>query len=325
MDIINILHKKKENKQKKIWIMIISIIIILWISLLAMTIIQNNNKTTYDIWDQIYTSWVIMTDDNYPTNTHKIINDNTTLGIKSSSINLNNFNQKNVIINWIINKLDTKYPVIDIKNIKEPKSKLIITDNRYFFTKELISFDFSQDTDITAAKIDNHIQIYYQDKPTIAVETFICNKIIPTQNCKELISTYTNNLNDVFTTYLGYTFYQNKEHSRVTFNNHTLWYIFKTNDDEFLLNISHLINIIDSKFLAENKKDLIKTHCTNDEWLSINNINEINSQIIDNDLTKFNIEWISDSKQKVNCKLTINIRNNREVKNKTINIKKSAY
>jgi hypothetical protein len=95
----------------------------------------------------------------------------------------------------------------------------------------------------------------------ITIETFICNKVTPTQNCEKLIYTYTNNLNEMFTTYLGYTFYKNKKNSRVTFNNQTLGYIVKAENNEFLLSISHLINIVDSKFLAENKKELIKEYC----------------------------------------------------------------
>ena len=322
MDIRNILHKKKENKQKRIGLVVLSAIIIFGAILLISNIAKSNQKTTYKVWDQIHISGTIIADDNYPINTHKIFNNNKEFGIKSSSINLNNLNNQELLLNWTIDEIDTKYPILNIKNIQDPTSKLIITDNRYFFTQELISFDFSQDTDIKAKKIDNYIQIYYQEQPMITIETFICNKVTPTQNCEQLIYTYTSNLNEMFTTYLWYTFYKNKENSRVTFNNQTLGYIVKAEDNEFLLSISHLINIVDSKFLAENKKELIKQHCTDQSWAYLKDIKKIESQIVDNDLIKFDIDGTTDTKKKVNCKLTINIRNDWEVKNNILNYNK---
>ncbi len=322
MDIRNILHKKKENKQKRIRLIILTAIIIFWAILLISNIVKSNQKITYKVWDKIHISGTIIVDDNYPINTHKIFNNNESFGIKSSSINLNNFNNKDLLLNWTIDEIDTKYPILNIKNIQDPTSKVIITDNRYFFTQELISFDFSQDTDIKAEKIDNYIQIYYQNQPMITVETFICNKVTPTQNCEQLIYTYNNNLNEMFTTYLWYTFYKNKENSRVTFNNQTLGYIVKAEDNEFLLSISHLINIVDSKFLAENKKELIKQYCIDQSWAYLKDIKKIESQIVDNDLIKFDINGTTNTKKKVNCKLTINIRNDWEVKNNMLSYSK---
>ena len=283
--------------------------------MLIIKIWQDNNTIQYKIWDQVSVKWYIIQDDNYPTNTHTISNETTSFWLKTNSINLNNLLDKDVTIEWNIDSIDDKYPILTIKNIKDKNSKLIIHDNKYFFTNDLISFDFSQDTDITADQKDNHIEIYYQDQPVVTIETFICNKVTPTQNCEQLIYTYTDNLNEMFTTYLWYTFYKNKKNSRVTFNNQTLWYIVKTTDNEFLLSISHLINIVDSRFLAENKKALIKSNCAIDEDNTIDKITKISTQIVDQDLIKLNIDWISPSNQKINCKLTLDIRNNRKIKN----------
>ncbi len=319
MDIRNILHKKKETKQQRIMLFIIIAIILFLISLLLLNIAKNNKKPTYNIWDTIQISGTIILDNNYPINTHQIFNNQVSFWLKTSTTNLNNFIDQQVIVNGTIDDIATKYPILNISDIKDPLSKLIVTDNEYFFTNELISFDFSQDTDIRAEKIDNHIQIYYQNEPVISIETFICNKVTPTQNCEQLIYTYTNNLNEMFTTFLGYTFYKNKENSRVTFNNQTLGYIIKTIDHDFLLDISHLIKIIDSKFVAENKKELINKHCTNLSGEYLKQINKISTQIIDQNLTRFDIDGNTDQDKKVNCKITIDIRDNWEVKNQSLN------
>lgn len=319
MDIRNILHKKKESKKQKIILFIVITIILFLIILLFLNIAESKRKPTYNIWDTIQVSGTIIVDNNYPINTHQLFNDQTSFGIKTSTTNLNNFLDQHVVLNWTIEDISTKYPILKISNIKSPTSKLIITDNKYFFTNELISFDFSQDTDIKAEKVDNHIQIYYQDEPVVSIETFICNKVTPTQNCEQLIYTYTNNLNEMFTTFLGYTFYKNKESSRVTFNNQTLWYIIKTTNHDFLLDISHLINIIDSRFVAENKKELINKSCINASGEYLKEVSKISTQIIDQELTRFDIEGTTDKDKKVNCKITIDIRNNWEVKNKSLN------
>ncbi len=319
MDIRNILHKKKESKRHTIILFIAITVILFFLVVLLSNIFKNRNKITYNIWDTIQISGVIVQDSNYPVNTHKIFNNNASFGIKSSTTNLNNLIDQHLTLNWTINDISTKYPILNIDNIKNSKSNLIITDNKYFFTNELISFDFSQDTDIRAEKTNNQIQIYYQDNPIVSVETFICNKVTPTQNCEQLIYTYTNNLNEMFTTFLWYTFYKNKENSRVTFNNQTLWYIIKTTNHDFLLDISHLINIVDSKFIAENKKELITDNCVGSSGEYLKQIQKISTQIIDQELTRFDIDGISNKKNKVNCKLTLNIRDNWDIKNSILN------
>jgi len=153
----------------------------------------------------------------------------------------------------------------------------------------------------------------------ISVETFICNKVTPTQDCEQLTYSYNKNLNEMFTTFLWYTFYKNKEQTWITFNDQTIWYIFKTTNNDFLLDISHLINIIDSKFIVENKNKLIKDNCKKWSGNYLENINKLSLEIIDTNLTKVNVDWINNSKDNINCKLTIDIRNDRKVKNSILN------
>lgn len=319
MDVRNIIHQKKENKKQNTLIFAISIIVIIFITILISNIIKSDNKIKYNIWDNIQISGTIVTDDNYPINTHKIYNDTMTFGLKSSNINLNNIIDKIIIIDWTIDDIDHKQPILSINNIKDPKAKLIIDNNKYFFTNELISFDFSQDTDIRAEKTNWYIQIYYQDQPIVSIETFICNKITPTQDCDNMIYTYTKNLNEMFTTYLWYTFYKNNENSWITFNNKTLWYIVKTTDNDFLLSISHLINIVNSSFIAEHKKDLITENCVVKSWVYLNTFDSIKTQIIDENLVKFDISWLTNEWQRINCKLITSIRDDRDIKNVTRN------
>jgi hypothetical protein len=315
MDIRNFLHQKKENKKRQAIFFLILWTIFFVISLFIYLIYQNQGKTRYKVWDTISITGIVHIDNNFPINTHKIKNEKTSFGIKSSSINLNSLLNNKIIINWKIQNISNKIPVLSIDNIKDPESKLIIKENKYFFINELISFDFSKDIDIKAEKEWKNIVIYYQNEPLVQIETFICSKITPTQDCEIMTYNYTKNLNEMFTTFLWYNFYKNNEDSRVTFNENTIWYIFKTADSNFLLNISHLINIINSKFIIENKKDLILDNCKAEDWAWYENINKLSKEIVDDDLIKIDIEWTTINWTDLECKLTIDIRNNREVKN----------
>jgi len=165
---------------------------------------------------------LIQSDDNFPINTHKISDKEAVFGLKSSSINLNHFLSRNLIVNGVINEIINKQIILDIINIKLPKSKVIISDNKYFFTNELISFDFSKDIDITAEKSGKNIIILYQSQPLIFIETFVCSKVTPVQNCETIRENYVNNFNKIFETILGNKFYENNINSRTTFNNDTL-------------------------------------------------------------------------------------------------------
>lgn len=315
MDIKNFLHQKKEKKQKIILLSIILSIIFLFVIIIFL-IIKNYKKINHNIWDQIMIEWKIFSDNNFPVYTHKISNLETSFWLISSTVNLNNFVDKNLIINWEISELkNNKLPVLTIKDIKIPESKAIIRDNRYFFTNELISFDFSKDLDLSAEKTGRNINIYYQWEPILSMETFICSKITPTQNCEDMVMTYTKNLNEMFTTYLWYVFYKNKENSRVSLNDDTIGYVFKTFDNSVLLNISHLINIVNSKFIIENKQDLIIEHCSDEEKnIKMKNIDGLSKEIVDEDLVKIKIVWLSAEWEDIECRLTIAIRNDREVK-----------
>jgi len=152
MDIRNILEKKKENKTKQIRISILMLFILWILATLIFLIHTENTKIIYNIWDHVSVRWELLADDNYPTNTHKVFDWKTTFGIKSSSMNLNNFLWEYVEFEWDILWINWNHPIIHISSIKLPNEKLIVSENKYFFTQDLISFDFSKENEIYAKK-----------------------------------------------------------------------------------------------------------------------------------------------------------------------------
>jgi hypothetical protein len=73
--------------------------------------------------------------------------------LKDSKTNLNNFSDIDVVVDGNINEITEKYPILTISKIKIPSYKLSITDNKYFYTKDLISFDFEKDIDVYSKKV----------------------------------------------------------------------------------------------------------------------------------------------------------------------------
>ena len=275
-------------------------------------------KIEHFIWEKISATGTIYMDNNYPTNTHKLSNDTETFGLKESSINLNNFVNTEVQIDWNISEITDKYPILVISKLKIPSYKLSISNNKFFYTDKLLSFDFSKDIDVYSKKDIWWIIVYYQNEPILYVDTFICSNITETQNCEKLKQSYIINLAESFQSTLGYTFYRHKENSRIAFNDNNFWYIFTTNSDNDMLNLSHLIYIVDSNFIINNKKDFILSGCSNSD-ISMTKISEINKEILDDDYIKLSIKWTDTSWKKVSCKLNINVFNDWEIINVTLN------
>lgn len=319
MDIKNFLYQKKEKKSKNIRLIITGIIIL---SFLIIIIILNKTDTKqhidHFIWEKISVNWFISYDNNYPTNTHKISNSIESFWLKESSINLNNYLDTKVEIEGNISEITNKYPILLISKIKIPSYKLSISNNRFFYTDKLISFDFSNDTDVYSKKDLWWIIIYYQNEPILYVDTFICNNIIDTQNCNKMKESFIINPAETFQSTLWYTFYRYKENSWITFNDDNLWYIFTANNDDDILNLSHSIYIVDSNFILHNKRDFILSGCSNTN-ITMTKISQISKWILDDNLIKLNINWSDKSWQKISCKLNINIFNDWEIVNTTLN------
>lgn len=318
MDIKNFLYKKEEKKAKNIWVIVTIIIILLFIvAIVYLNKNDYNSLTEHFIWEQISISGEIFYDNNYPTNTHKLVNDSESFWIKESKTNLNKFVDTDVLIEGNINEITVKYPILTISKLKIPQYGLSISENKYFYTKDLISFDFSKDTDLYSKKIAGQIVIYYKDEPMLYVDTFVCSNVTEIQNCEKMKMNYIVDLAEIFESTLWYTFYRNKEDSRVAFNDDNVWYIFTVYNDEDLLNLSHFIHIVDSKFLLTNKKELILSGCSNDDIKMIK-ISEIKKWILDDNLIKISVSWTDENKNKISCKLNIDIFNDWDIVNSSI-------
>lgn len=317
MDIRNILQQKQENKVKKFWILLLFIFFLCILVVLGILIHKEKNKREYFIWENISISGKLHVHNNYPTNTHIITDWFETVGVKSSILNLNNFTDEKVLINGNISTITKEFPVLDISSLIIPDKKVKVTNNVYSFTKELIYFDFSKENELYAYKNWNTIKITHQWSPMMTIETFVCSKVTPAQDCEQLKKNYEDKDYDIFRSYWWHVFYKNQKDSWITFNDNEIWYIFKTDDDR-LLSLSHLINIIDADFIKKNKLDMIEKYCIGEDQ-KISTITSASKSIIDDDLIKFDVNIIDNYWKEINCKLNIDIFNNWEIKNVNTN------
>lgn len=318
MDIRSFLYKKKENRKKTLRGILMWFMIVVFFTCVVLLNKKQPVKTDdYFIGQKISFSWKLTNDNNYPTNTHKVSNGTESFWLKESQINLNNFLNDDVLIEWFISEITTKYPILSVSVLKIPEYNLFITENKFFYVQDLISFDFSKDIDVFSKKDGWNIVVYYQWEPFFSVRTFICSNVTDSQNCEKIKMKHISSATETFESVLWYTFYKNKENSRITFNDNNVGYIFTVNSDNDLLNVSHLINIIDSNFLVTYKKDLIFSWCSNDTF-QLDKISELSKKIVDDDLIKVQISGIATNKKKISCKLNINIFNNREITNASI-------
>ena len=318
MDIRSFLYQKREEKAKNIRLIATIIIIILFfIGIIVLNKADQKEYIEHFIGEKISADWKIFYDNNYPTNTHILVNNRESFWLKDSKTNLNNFSDIDVVVDGNINEITEKYPILTISKIRIPSYKLSITDNKYFYTKDLISFDFEKDIDVYSKKVWGQIIIYYKDEPMLYVDTFVCSNVTEVQNCEKMKMNYIMDFAETFESTLWYTFYRNKENSWIAFNDDNIWYIFTANSDEDLLNLSHFIHIIDSKFLLVNKKELILSGCSNDD-INLVKISNISKWILDDNLIKVTISGTDENKKKVSCKLNIDIFDDRNIVNSTV-------
>lgn len=315
MDIRSFLYQRKEEKKKNIWLIVTIIIIITFlVGIIALNSTEKKEIIDHFIGEKISANWKIFYDNNYPTNTHILVNNRESFWLKDSKTNLNNFSDIDVVVDGNINEITEKYPILTISKIKIPSYKLSITDNKYFYAKDLISFDFEKDIDVYSKKVAGQIIIYYKDEPMLYVDTFVCSNVTEVQNCDKMKMNYIMDLAETFESTLWYTFYRNKENSWVAFNDDNIWYIFTANSDDDLLNLSHFIHIVDSKFLLVNKKELILSGCSNEE-INMTKISGIEKWILDDNLIKVTVSGTDSTKNKISCKLNIDIFDNRNIVN----------
>lgn len=306
--------QKKRNFRKltkNILIIVIGAIIVFKVTNFVYYEITKDSNLNWQQELSFY--WEISVENNFPLYTHKISN---TKGdyvfLKSSYINLNSYSGYLEVFGKI-NEIRSWTPILDVESLKFPDQWLVLKNNNYLFVKDMIYLQFEQQTDLSAIRDDKEIHIYYDNRKIGSIERFVCSRALRQKDCSYLIEDYSNSQKDNFDSYWWYTYYKHWTGLRTMFDWKIFGYIFKDIEEENMLNLSHLIRLIDSNFVVANKKDILTESC-NKIWANINQIGHTSIQYDDNN----EIIVIIDIDKDKSCKNTINIRDQRTITNTEI-------
>jgi hypothetical protein len=154
--------------------------------------------TSMHAGDTVQVTENILQDNNFPYYTHSIIDaNNDKIGLKSASINLNDYKGKVEIVGKI-EKFVKLIPVVEVDTVKLPEQGLIIKGNIYFFIKDFLYLDFTTQPQLSAIRSGNEVEVLFGGKVVLSIERFLCSAVIKNQDCSTLIADYNKNKNDNF-------------------------------------------------------------------------------------------------------------------------------
>lgn len=272
-------------------------------------ITEPNQNQEFRIDDTINFAWEIKDDNNFPLYTHKITNKNwEIIFLKSSTINLNKYYWP-LEIYWKIKDIRKDTPIVEVIAIKFPEQGLVVNNNIYFFVKDMLYLDFSNQPQLSAKKNDKEIQIFYGDEKISSIERFLCSRVLRQKDCTYLIEDYWTSKKENFDSYRWYTYYKHWTWLRTVFDGTMFWYIFKDIEEETMLNISNIIRIIDKNFILNNKREIIKKACE-EKWEIIKQIWTSSIQYEDDNQVHISVKW---NQSENICKVTFDMRNERNI------------
>ncbi len=214
-----------------------------------------------EVGARIHTEWYISVDNNFPHYTHSLIDGNKdTIGLKSASVNLNDY-KGSVEIFGTLEKFLKNTPIVEVDTIKLADQWLIVKNNTYFFTKDFLYLDFSDQPQLSAIRSGNNVVILYDHKPVVQVERFVCGKILKGKTCTVLMDEYNATQKDNFQSLRWYTFYKHTDNVRIVFDETLFGYVFKNIDDDMMLKLSNMIRIVNKDFILDNKLPQLKKAC----------------------------------------------------------------
>lgn len=153
-------------------------------------------------------------------------------------------------------------PIIEVTYVKLASQHLIIKNNSYFFTKDLLRFDFDQQVGFSAERTGDAVQVYFEDRLLARFEPFVCNQVTKSQDCEQIINDLRYEDTEAFVSYDGYDYFRYGSGKRITFNNYLMGYIITPESDERLLDLSNATRIIDKSFVIKHKEEQMKSSCT---------------------------------------------------------------
>jgi len=317
MVIRNLKQKKIVNTQVVIWFVLLCLATYFLIKIIIWVVgkfTQPSQNDMYTLWASLTFSGTIIADKQFPNYTHSLTTaDGKKIGLKSSTLNLNAYVDTKIELVGRVKKYYKVTPVLEVDLLKLPEQWLIINGNKYFFVKDFVYLDFSTQPQLSASKSWTDVQVLFDKTPVVNIERFVCSKILKTRDCTYLVNNYIDTNKDNFESYRAYTFYKHGTGFWTTFDSNKFGYLFKDISDDMVLDISNMFKIVNADFVVENKLDLIKANCKND-FSSFSTIDaEWTFTYHDPYSVTLGLQWFDKKNNPATCRITFDIRNDRNV------------
>ncbi|PID34894.1 MAG: hypothetical protein CR971_00850 [candidate division SR1 bacterium] len=250
----------REKKQKKHLIMTILIIFfLLFFSFILL--FTNTQHSTLEEDSYVSFSGILTVDNNYPLYTHLLDQGSQQMYVKSTRIDLNAFVGKQILVKG--HKIEeNNSSVLDVALVYAVDQRYILRDKQYIFPKKFFLLDINDDENLSVKVGSNTVAVSYDKMPAFTINAFVCNKIIPNQDCgvlrKNLVNTYVKS----FTSPLGYQFLQGTGNVWYVLEKDTpIGYRFSPSDAEYLVNLSYIFHPLDGKLITHRNRYLIERQC----------------------------------------------------------------
>jgi len=254
-------------------------------------------------WSTITATGIIQTDNNFPIHTHSLLlSDQSKIGLRSATINLNNFLGQ-FEIQWSIHTIEKWMPSIDISALKNSNARYIVKDNIYTYLKQQIIINLQNLLSIYSFSDANNIYIIADKLPIVTIAHIDCQETTNNQQCESYQSLINNSNTQRFISSIGITFYKVKEWVRTIFHNNNSIYILTGDTDDDIIDFSNTIDLLDWPYILEKYKEEIFASCE-----ELENITQITSE--------GSAQWVDVSitgtdtkKETLGCKISIDLRN----------------
>jgi len=322
--------KTKPNKQSvSMSTLIISIITTIvfvfivinkWPNILDITGWQYEDKISnldgFNVWDEFITTWTITDDWDIINYTHIVSSlEFGEIGIKSSTINLNNYSNE-VYLEGIVEKIYQWMPVVSIDTIysldivdellswdvlswNDLQSQYLANMWLYFDTNFFFKYSLVNKWDGWTLKIKD-----IDTNQIINISYFKCTTSVNDQNCDRFNQMFTTSSSQKFVDSLWTTYYKQPDISSWFFSNDSLFgYFVNDTDDLVFKDIAKYITIINSKFVEKNILDNVDILCW--DWgNAIKKVTEKNLYLKDNELY-LSIKWNDWLELNLTCELKL--------------------
>lgn len=254
-------------------------------------------------WSTITATGIIQVDNNFPIHTHSLLLSNQSkIGLRSTTINLNNFLGE-FEIQWTIHTVEKGTPSVDVDMLKNRSSSYIIKDNIYTYLKQQIIINLQNLVSIYSFSDANNIYIITDGLPIVTIAYIDCKETAKQEQCESYQNLINNSSTQRFTAPTGITFYKVKEWVWTIFHNDNKIYILTSDTDDDIIDFSNTIDLLDWPYVLEKYQEEIFASCA-----ELDNITQVT--------TEKSQQWViiaitgtDRKKETLGCKISIDLRN----------------